>query len=247
MAAIALIIGGSRDVWADLERALALTDGLDRLIVATNYAGKVCKLDLDAWATLHPESFAGWREERAGRGLNTDYRAVAHRRRGDVEVVPLAWSGSSGLYGAQVAVQALGAAGAILCGAPLDAEAGHFSEPGAWGPVEKYRNAVLAAKEAGLPVRSMSGWTAEALGEPDAAWLQSLNIGPARKRRRKAPEATMRIKMRKTKNFIVPEDRRLTVKYLDGQEYTVKRAWGRAMVRAGEAREVKAPARPASD
>lgn len=248
---VALVIGGSREVWTDLEAALALTAGLDRLIVATNYAGRVWEGDIDAWATLHPELFTAWREERFEKGLNTDYRAFVHAKRsglGVVEVHPLGWSGSSGLYAAQVALEAMGAAGVILCGVPIDATAGHFDETGDWTLAHRYRPAFETAKTAGAEIRSMSGWTADLLGRPDADWLAGLRLGPAepaRKRVRKGEEITVRIRMLKTRNFIVPEDRRVTVKYLRGEAYTVKRAHGEALVKDGDAEEAEAPARAA--
>jgi hypothetical protein len=247
---IALVLGGAPSVWRDLERAQDLTAGLDTAIVATNHAGVLFEGDLDAWATLHPELFAAWRAERAEKGLNTDYRAIAHRKHGGLvgaEVHPLGWSGSSGLYAAQVAVQALGASGVILCGVPMEREAGHIVMPGEWTLVEKYKPAWLAAKEAGLPVRSMGGWTADLFGEPDAEWVASLNAAPARKRHRQPPEAMMRIKMLRTRNFTMPEDRRVTTKYLADQEYTVKRNHGAAMVTDGDAKEVKGHRKPQLD
>ena len=49
----------------------------------------------------------------------------------------------------------------------------------------------------------------------------------------------MRIKLKRTRNFTPPEERRITVKYREGEEYTVKRTWGEAMVKDGDAVEVK--------
>lgn len=250
MTVVALILGGAKSVWDDLERAKALTAGLETIIVAANFAGMFYDGDIDAWATLHPEALAGWRAARADRGGNADYRAFVHANRrntGGAEVWPMEWSGSSGLYAAQVAVQAMGAAGVILCGVPMEIEAGHFHEAGNWPLVEKYKPAFLAAKEAGIPLRSMSGWTLEQFGEPDADWLASLHLGPAMERPARPKEAIMRIKMLKTRSFTPPEERRITVKYIRNEEYTVKRDWGRAMIKDGDAEEVKAPARDPLD
>lgn len=246
---VALVLGGAKCVWDDLERARALTAGLDVVVVAANHAGWLFRGDLDGWVTLHPERFAGWRADRAGAGLNEDYRAFAHRARGDmagVEVRGLGWSGSSGLFAAQVAVQALGAAGVILCGVPMVREGGHILDGDDWPLAEKYRPGWIAAQAAGLPVRSMGGWTADLFGVPDATWLADLNPGPARARQ-KAPEAMMRVKMLKTRNFIHPEDKRLTTKYLADGEYTVKREHGAALVAEGDAREIRAPRRDPLD
>lgn len=57
----------------------------------------------------------------------------------------------------------------------------------------------------------------------------------------------MRIKMLKTRNFTMPEDRRVTTKYLADQEYTVKRNHGEAMVTDGDAKEVKGHRKPAAE
>lgn len=55
----------------------------------------------------------------------------------------------------------------------------------------------------------------------------------------------MRIVMLRTRNFTPPEDRRISIKYREGCGYTVRRAWGAAMVADGDAREVRPPRRPA--
>jgi hypothetical protein len=53
----------------------------------------------------------------------------------------------------------------------------------------------------------------------------------------------MRILMKRTRNFVTPEDRRVTIKYRADGEYTVRREHGEEMVEAGEAVEIEAPAR----
>lgn len=57
----------------------------------------------------------------------------------------------------------------------------------------------------------------------------------------------MRIAMQRKRLFTPPEDRRLTVRYDAGGEFTVKRAWGDAMVSAGDAEEVPAPPRESDE
>lgn len=192
---VALVIGGSRPVWDELETAKELVGKRASVVVATNYAGRFYRGDIDAWATLHPESFEAWAEERAERGLNTDYRALMYYGRKKVagtEVVRQRWNGSSGLFGAQVALDVMDCAGVILCGVPLDASAGHFHDAGAWALADKYRDGFLRAKADGAPIRSMSGWTADLLGRPDEAWLESLNLTPTAHRRPPEPEIIMR-------------------------------------------------------
>lgn len=53
----------------------------------------------------------------------------------------------------------------------------------------------------------------------------------------------MRILMLKTRNYTPPSDRRLTVKYLEGEEYTVRRDWGLEMIADGDAKKAPAPRR----
>ncbi|HYC66647.1 hypothetical protein [Brevundimonas sp.] len=228
---IALVLGGAPTVWKDLERARRLTAGLHTIIVATNFAGRDYEGHIDVWATLHPELFAAWRAERAEKALNTDYRAFVHRKHGglaDIEVHPLGWSGSSGLYAAQVAVQALDASGVILCGVPMEREAGHYVTPGEWSLVERYRPAWLAAKDAGLPIRSMSGWTAEQFGYPDG--YTPIEETP-----------TMRVRFTADFDYTPSGERRVTIAYRAGMELTVKREAGEAAVRAGKAEELSDP------
>lgn len=57
----------------------------------------------------------------------------------------------------------------------------------------------------------------------------------------------MRIRMKATHNFTPPEQRGITVKYLEGEEYTVKREWGAEMVKRDVASEVPAPSRTKPD
>jgi len=174
---IALVLGGAKTVWRDLERAQALTAGLDTIIVASNYAGLHYPGRIDAWPTLHHEAFTPWREQRAAAGGNTDYRAFIHARHwacDGCEILPERWSGSSGLYAAQVALEAMDAAGVILCGVPMDAEAGHIIRPGLWSDTDRYQPGFLKAKAEGAAIRSMSGWTADVLGQPNRHWLRGL-------------------------------------------------------------------------
>lgn len=171
---IALCLGGARSVWDDFATARDLTRNANTVVIACNFAGIEYEGRLDVWATLHHEMFQAWRQLRAERGYNTDYRAIIHekgRHVPDAEIVPHGWYGSSGLYMAQVALEALGCTGAILCGVPMDEEAGHIHWPGDWKHTHRYRGGVEQAKADGANIRSMSGWTAGVLGRPTPEWL----------------------------------------------------------------------------
>lgn len=159
---LALCLGGARGVWADLEAAERLIGDRPRLVIACNFAGIHYAGHLDAWVSLHPEMYAAWPAQRAG---NADYRTFLYPD------PPERWSGSSGLYAAQIALDHLGADKVILCGVPMDADAGHIHWPGDW-PWTRYRAGFEAAHPIiGHQVRSMSGWTADTYGRPETDWL----------------------------------------------------------------------------
>ncbi|MFN4296799.1 MAG: hypothetical protein ACK4FB_08145 [Brevundimonas sp.] len=171
---IAVCLGGSLSVWDDLKEAERLLGDRPRIMVAANFAGIDYTGHLDGWATLHPERMGAWLKARAKMGRNTDCRRFVWRAGAglEAEVVKERWRGSSGLYMAQVALDQLGATGVILCGVPMDKDAGHIREPGPWLRTEVYRKGFLEARKViGGQVRSMSGWTARRFGEPEEQWL----------------------------------------------------------------------------
>jgi len=57
----------------------------------------------------------------------------------------------------------------------------------------------------------------------------------------------MRVRILRERRFVPPENRRITVHYLEGLELTVKRAWGAALVAAGDALELEPPRRKETD
>lgn len=195
---LALILGGAPAVWDDLAAAQAVLGPHRPLIVACNMAGFHFGGRINAWCSLHPERRAEWAAARRG---NADYRwFVPTITAGPyAEVVAERWPGSSGLYAAQIALFELGASAAILCGVPMDSEAGHFAVPGPWATTRSYRRAFVAA----LPViggrlRSMGGWTASLLGSPTAAWVSAVATAKPLATPRLNPEA--RLEMHNVKN-----------------------------------------------
>lgn len=242
---IALCLGGAPSVWSEYEAAKALVGDRTHVVIAANDAGVEFPGRLDAWATLHPERFDRWRSARAERGLNEDYRALAYPRDqmpADTQPWPQRWYGSSGLYVAQVALDALGCTAAILCGVPMEAEAGHITGAASWPYVEKYRPGFEHAKAEGAPIRSMAGWTADLMGKPDREWIASLRL-PRTSPQAKLKEIAMRVKFKRDRNWTPPEERRITVAYKKGMELTVKREWGEQMVKDGDCVEIDPPAR----
>lgn len=238
---IALCLGGARSVWDDLRRARLLIGQAETIIVACNFAGIEFDGHLDAWVTVHPEAFGPWRASRADLGLNADYRAITHKAHPATrtEVVPQTWYGSSGLYMAQVALEVLGADGVILCGVPMEAAGQHIQTPGDWAKPDVYRPAFLEAKASGANIRSMSGWTSEVLGRPDAEWLEGQGIEPpAEVEALLKPEVRstepMQIEMKRDRTLTL-EDRRVSVKFRKGWTGTTKREWGKQLVADGDA------------
>lgn len=173
---IALILGGARSVWDDARAALALIGDGPVMIVATNHAGTRYPGNLDAWVSLHPDFFANALPRRLNAEFNKPllYAPAKHPDTPGIKPVAPRWDGSSALYGAQIALKQLKARKIILCGAPLDSEAGHIVIPGQWCPPDRYRAGVTEAlPEIEGKVRSMGGWTADVLGQPDRDWINA--------------------------------------------------------------------------
>lgn len=173
---IALILGGAPS-WQEEARAAAELIGRRHMVVAANKAIEAFSGRLDGAATLHPDLLANWAARRQG---NRDFRSfvpVPHETSPRAEVVAERWPGSSGLYAAQVALLEMGATGAILCGVPMDAAAGHFIDKGPWAGTDDYRQAFAAALPLlGGRLRSACGWTARLFGQPTPAWIDAIDI-----------------------------------------------------------------------
>lgn len=188
----ALVLGGGACVWKDVEAALQLGEFAG--VVGCNDIGVDWPGQLDAWVSLHPSSFKLWAARRRLKGLPPHRRLFGHSEgKGAKGVSPdlvtdftdyrlpgQDRSGSSGLFAVKVALIDLGFDRAVLCGIPMDIREAHFFDPEAWRAAPAHRKGWqvhVFNKVAGpLPilderVRSMSGWTAELLGKPDADWI----------------------------------------------------------------------------
>lgn len=178
---IALILGGAPNWEAEAMAAADLLPGVRRMVVAANLAGVHWSGKLDAWATEHPERLAEWASQRKGPAASRHFvpAGLAMCPPGTEQAADR-WNGSSGLYAAQVALFDLGATAIILCGIPMDSEAGHFIHPGSWAGTADYRLGFEAAlRECGGRIRSMRGWTAGLFGQPTPEWLAAVeNIKP---------------------------------------------------------------------
>lgn len=232
-------------MWSDFDRARQLTEGLPTVAIATNHAGRLYEGRIDAWVSLHPELFEPWRDERAAKGLNTNYRALVYAGRKLVdgaEAHKQRWNGSSGLFAAQLALDVLGCTAVVLCGCPMDRQAGHITAPGEWALVDRYRPGVLDAKAEGAPIRSMGGWTASVLGAPSASWLRSLGfkVPAGRKlvRPRKKEIAMREVTFKKLYRHRLPNGH---VDYPAGATFTVSEEVAGKAERAGALKPEKKP------
>lgn len=182
----ALCLGSASSVWQDLAEAQAIFDaagcGPD-ILVGVNRFARDYPASLDAWVTLHSEHMCRWVDERRANGL-PDHRSFYTQRNLNTYLSPGLnmqtvdpWGGSSGLLAVNVALNAFNADRVICCGIRLD-RTPHFNAekeadvPAEWREAERYR-ARWRAVENDLDgrVKSVSGWTSEFLGKPDAAWL----------------------------------------------------------------------------
>jgi hypothetical protein len=172
---IAFVLGGAPSVWDDLEQARTIFGG-HSVVVAANLAGIHFEGRLDAWCSLHSDRLAGWCAERTGNAPRL-FVPTSHSSAPTAEIVPERWPGSSGLYALQIALDVLGASGAVLCGMPMDSAAGHFINPGPWASTVDYRQAFARALPTiGGRVRSTTGWTSELFGPPSRTWAEAINL-----------------------------------------------------------------------
>lgn len=186
---IAFAIGSAECVMQDVTAAYALVPR-PAFLVAVNAAAVVWPGSIH-FASLHPELVPHWLTKRDALGLPepeaiwcqegkaTPPPPLDHWRdaAGIVHTAMFrrapSWGGSSGGFATQVALE-LGATHVICCGIPLNPQP-HFNDPlrRAFDESHRYRRAWIERHKAGklAGVRSMSGWTRQQLGGPDAKWL----------------------------------------------------------------------------
>jgi len=161
---IAAIIGCAPCWKEDFDRLQSLTSEFDVFAVGLDcpYIGRV-----DYFVTYHPKDIALYIKKRIRENLNTDFCIISHVPEKGVQVV-YAYekpSGSSSFLAAYAAVD-LEYSKVILIGCPLEGQ-----------NEKKYKYEVFQKgwiahnKDLKGRVRSMSGWTAAFLGEPDKEWI----------------------------------------------------------------------------
>lgn len=165
---VAVIVGGGKDVWAEVEQAKALCNGRAEFFVVNDmiatFPGECVAV------TLHPSKLKDWLAKRTG----PPPKAVwAHRKVEGVTDMVEDWGGSSGLFAAgPVALQRCGYERILLCGVPMEIKAGHFLREGDWMDCKAFQRGWEKHRGEIAPhVRSFSGWTAQQFGSPDAEFL----------------------------------------------------------------------------
>lgn len=182
---IALVIGGSNNVFAEWRAAADLC-----ATYAQPYHTFVCNSMIGDFpeamthaVTLHPENLSDWLGGRGSKGFPPPPRVWSHRPFNSVTDYTRDVQGSVGLFAVKVGRQ-LGYSKFILCGVPMTVEDEHYKRKARWNACTAFQKAWTSRSgELSLPqcVRSMSGWTRQQLGFPDAEWMQSaIDLPPLR-------------------------------------------------------------------
>lgn len=193
---VAICIGSAKGWQEEVEIALKLAP--DAAIYCVKENGIDWPGEFRTWVTLHPEWMVKYVAERAKLGLPpcTDYvcpipkeMGTAGRealKEGKIPFRQISYgyalgdpSPGSGGFAVKVALGD-GFERAICCGMPMQARGGHYRRKGnEWrdtrggvsDPASFHRGWNVYKGHFAGRVRSMSGWTAELLGEPTKKWL----------------------------------------------------------------------------
>jgi len=183
----ALVLGAAACVWDDYARITQIYGPWDGPILCVNRTGCWWPYRMEHWVTQHPERLAAWQRIRVENGYSTrrgparpgeppaEYTVWSSEDRLALDWVDELienWAMSSGGAAVTVARHRVSADRVVLCGVPMDNRK-HFHTDNRWtgadGFVKKWEE--RAGQLRGF-VRSLSGWTAELLGEPTLEWLR---------------------------------------------------------------------------
>jgi len=176
---VAVVLGGGADVEGELSRARELiraAGAVPMYFVINDMIPRFA--DPCVAVTLHPMKARAWLAERAAAGHPPPQEVWAHVKGTRSNPVPEIthitddWRGSSGLLAVKVALQKYSHDRIILCGVPMQVEGGHFVRGKPWAAAPTFRMAWgQRRQEIARYVRSMSGWTADQFGRPNAEFL----------------------------------------------------------------------------
>lgn len=170
---VAIVVGGGNDPLAEYAeaKALCIAAGKTFATFVCNDAIAVFPDHIDHACTLHPDKYQHWKVLRERGGLPQPTLRWSHRSYNQIDYHTKDWQGSSGLFCIKVARE-LGYTHIIACGVPMDPLARHFARGQIWNAADGFRRGWSRVQGALRPfLRSMSGWTREHFGVPDAAWL----------------------------------------------------------------------------
>lgn len=184
---IAIVIGGANNVvreWCDALDLCAMYSQPTVNFVCNSMIGDF-PAHIDNAVTLHPENLVDWFAVRDHAGRDRPDIVWSHRPHNGVTNFTKDPHGSVGLFAVKVARQH-GYNKIILAGVPMTVEDEHYKRHERWNACtafQKYWPANRGLFNLSECVRSMSGWTRDQYGFPDAAWLQSvIDIPPLRPR-----------------------------------------------------------------
>lgn len=177
---VAILVGGGNDAFAEYQTALELC-----MSAGKNVVNFVCNDALSCFpgiihhaCTLHPDKWTYWNAVRTRGGHPPVQHLWSHRSYPGFHYHTKDWQGSSGLFMCKVARE-LGHTHIIGCGIPMTIEGGHFARDQQWNAAPGFRRGWARVQGSLKPfLRSMSGWTKEHFGLPDAEWLNSIIPDP---------------------------------------------------------------------
>jgi hypothetical protein len=175
LAEVAIVIGGSESWAAELDEAKRLLAGRTIKYFLVNDHIKLFP-ETGIGCTLHPDKLNGhhsWLRLRQNAGFPALEEIWSHYKHDAVthDTASLEWRGSTGLFAVQVA-RRKGYSKIVGVGIPMTVEDKHFERHQLWQSAISFREGWIQFRKEIEPVfRSMSGWTADTFGRPDAAWL----------------------------------------------------------------------------
>lgn len=170
----AIVVGGAAAAMDEFMTAWKLCEkaGVWPTVVVVNDMIALMHGEVIA-ATLHPHQLPGWLAQREANGFPKPLEVWGYYRGPLVSHLTGDWQGSGGLFGVCVALQRRH--DRIICaGIPMEPGGGHIVRKRDWDDCHRYRKGWLEhLPQIAECVRSMSGWTAAQLGEPDVRWITS--------------------------------------------------------------------------
>jgi len=174
---VAIILGGAECWQQDLEEARKIIGNAPVRFFLVNDQIKSFP-ESGIACTLHPDKLNGhfaWLVIRRKAGLPDPDEVWSHRKHAAVthDTASNDWRGSSGLFAVQVA-RRKGHRKIIGCGVPMTVDGNHFERHIKWQSAIAFRDGWKQRKNEIAPYfRSLSGWTRQEFGEPDADWIAS--------------------------------------------------------------------------